>query len=77
MPITLEDLLKVCDLVNPTVNVATCLAENRTRRHRQRCAIQMLNLIFQLTYFTVIQTIINANSLFSGVGSYPLEGGYI
>jgi hypothetical protein len=26
---------------------------------------------------TVIQTIANTNSLFSGVGSYPLDGGYI
>ncbi len=25
----------------------------------------------------VIQTIVNSNSLFSGVASYPLEGGYI
>jgi hypothetical protein len=25
----------------------------------------------------VIQTILNANSLFSGIGSYPGEGGYI
>jgi hypothetical protein len=24
----------------------------------------------------VLQTIVNANSLFSGIGSYPLEGGY-
>jgi hypothetical protein len=25
----------------------------------------------------VIQTILNSKSLFSGIGSYPLEGGYI
>ena len=30
-----------------------------------------------LTCAKVIQTIINGNSLFSGIGSYPLEGGYI
>lgn len=34
-------------------------------------------IVTLLTSAKVVQTIVNSNSLFSGVGSYPLEGGYI